>query len=284
MTGFGEIAERLRRSTVQVLDDRTRGAGGSGIIFGAGGVIITNAHVVSGSTAEVKCWDGVRLPARVLKHDGGLDLAVLQVDAVGLPAAVSSTTTPRAGELAIAAGNPLGFIGAVSTGVVHAVGPLPGISPRPWVQSTARLAPGSSGGPLANARGEIIGVNTMIAGLGGRGNLALAVPVAVALRFLTGPDKSRVNLGVSVRPIAIPGERGTGFLILQTTPDGPADRASLLIGDLLIGANGQRFGKFSDLQQAVDNAPAGLLSLQFLRGGLRRRTVTIQLNQRRAAA
>jgi serine protease Do len=286
MTGFGEIAERLRRSTVQVLDVREAGTGGSGIIFDSGGVVLTNAHVVRGATAEIRLWDGASLPARVLKYDSRSDLAALQVNTIGLPSAsFASSGTPRPGELAIAVGNPLGFIGAVSTGVVHAVGPLPGAGRRTWVQTTARLAPGSSGGPLANARGEVIGVNTMIVGTGAGANLALAIPIAAALRFLTSSDNVRPSLGITVRPISISGERAPGFLILEVTDDEPAGRASLLPGDLLIGVNGRRFENFSDLQDAIDNAPAGRLSLQFRRGGgLQARTVTVQLDQRRAAA
>jgi serine protease Do len=201
-------------------------------------------------------------------------------------AAGISSTAPRAGELAIAVGNPLGFIGAVSIGIVHAVGPVSGIGTRHWVQTTVRLAPGSSGGPLANARGEVIGVNTMIVGRSSMANLALAIPIASALQFVSEPKTARIGLGITVRPVSVPGERTLGFLILETTPDHPADRASLLMGDLLIGANGRRFRRFSDLQQAIDSVQAGgLLSLQFRRGGaLNERTVTIQLDQRRAAA
>ncbi|MGH9629297.1 MAG: S1C family serine protease, partial [Bryobacteraceae bacterium] len=278
MNGFGEVAERLRRSTVQVLDTREVGSGGSGIILDATGVVLTNAHVVRGTTAaEVKFWDGVRLPARILKHDHRRDLAILQVDTTGLPAAsTASATAPRVGELAIAVGNPLGFIGALSTGVVHAVGPLPGLSRQSWLQTTVRLAPGSSGGPLANARGEVMGVNTMVIGMGAGGNLSLAIHIAEALRFLTESDESRAALGITVRPVPTPGERAPGFLMLEITPGSPAHRASLLAGDLLIGVNGRRFRKFSDLQEALDDPPAGPLSLQFRRGAsLQHRTVTI---------
>jgi serine protease Do len=286
MTGFGEIAERLRRSTVQVADVREPGTGGSGIIFDPAGVVLTNAHVVRGAAAEVKLWDGACLPARVLKHDPRADLAVLQVNTSGLPAAsFGASEAPRPGELVIAVGNPLGFIGAVSTGVVHAVGPLSGAGRRSWVQSTARLAPGSSGGPLANARGDVIGVNAMIVATRAAANLALAIPIATVLRFLSSPDDARPSLGITVRPLPIPGERSPGFLILEVTDDMPAGRASLLPGDLLIGANGRRFTNFSDFEEAIDRADAGRLPLLFRRGGsLQQRTVTLQLDARRAAA
>lgn len=284
MKGLGEIAERLRRSTVQVLE-AGHGAG-SGIIWNAAGLVLTNAHVVNGATAQVEFWDGARLPAKMLKHDRHRDLAALQVEASGLPAASKSGSgTLRAGELVIAVGNPFGFIGAVSTGVVHAVGPLPGFGRRHWVQASVRLAPGNSGGPLANARGEVVGVNTMIAGMGAGGNLALAIPIAAVEQFLNTSDNARVTLGVTVRPVSVPYERAPGFLILETLPGQPADNASLLIGDLLIGVNGRRFQNFSDLEDAIEAAADGRLSVQFRRGaGLQERTVTIQLENNRQAA
>jgi S1-C subfamily serine protease len=95
MTSFGEIAERLRRSTVQILELRESGTG-SGIIFDSGGVILTNAHVVRGATAEIRLWDGSGLPARVLKRDPQTDLASLQVNTSGLPSAsFAASGSPR---------------------------------------------------------------------------------------------------------------------------------------------------------------------------------------------
>jgi serine protease Do len=286
MNAFGEIAERLRRSTVQVLDGG-RG-GGSGIIWNDAGLVLTNAHVVRGPAAQVELWNGARLSAKLLKQDDRRDLAALKIDASGLPVAPSSAVPAlRAGELVIAVGNPLGFIGAVSTGVVHAVGPLAGFGRRSWIQSSVRLAPGNSGGPLANALGEVVGVNTMIAGLGSGRNLALAIPVAAVRQFLSRSDNEGATLGVIVRPVSIPSERAPGFLILETTPGAPAEKASLLIGDLLIGVNGLRFLNFSDLEHAIETAVDGRLTLQFRRGGRsQERSVTIQLNvpTRRAAA
>jgi len=286
MNAFGEIAERLRRSTVQVLDGGH--GGGSGIIWNDAGLVLTNAHVVRGAAAQVELWDGRRLPAKLLKQDDRRDLATLKIDASGLPAAASSVAPAlRPGELVIAVGNPLGFIGAVSTGAVHAVAPLPGFGRRSWIQSSVRLAPGNSGGPLANALGEVVGVNTMIAGLGSGRNLALAIPIVAVRQFLTQSDSAGPTLGVIVRPVSIPSERAPGYLILETTAGAPAEKASLLMGDLLIGVNGRRFLNFSDLERAIDSATDGRLTLQFRRGGRsQERSVTIQLNVpgRRAAA
>src|SRR5581483_6524418 len=109
------------------------------------------------------------------------DLALLRIPASGLPeAALGDSTRLRPGELVIAIGNPLGFIGALTAGVVHAVGPLPGLGPRKWIQAGVRLAPGNSGGPLADASGTVVGVNTMVAG-----RLGLAVPSNEVTRLLS---------------------------------------------------------------------------------------------------
>src|SRR5205807_208344 len=126
MQGFGEVAERLRRITVQISHQgRARGGTGSGVIWEAGGLILTNAHVVRQQRVQVELWDGRRFDAEVTRRDIAGDLAALQIAADGLPAAtVGDSAALRAGELVLAVGNPLGFIGALTTGVVHTVGPL----------------------------------------------------------------------------------------------------------------------------------------------------------------
>ncbi len=156
--GFGEVAEQLRRSTVQVLSER-RGAG-SGVIWTEDGLIVTNAHVARSDRPRVELWDGRELEGEVTARDSRRDLAALRVAASALPAATAGDSGAlRPGELVLAVGNPLGFIGALTTGVVHALGPLRGLGRQPWVQAAVRLAPGNSGGPLANALGRVIGLN-----------------------------------------------------------------------------------------------------------------------------
>ena len=119
---FGEVVEKLRRVTVQV--NAHRKAAGPGVIWSRDGRIITNAHVVDGAGSsggvEVELWDGRRLPGKIVNRDRRRDLADMQVEASGLPAATPGDSNAlRVGELVIAVGNPLGFIGAASTGVVH---------------------------------------------------------------------------------------------------------------------------------------------------------------------
>lgn len=284
MKSVGEIAEGLRRSTVQVISDSGAGTG-SGIVWKAAGAILTNAHVAGDTSMQVMLWDGKRLPAKIVKRDERRDLAALQIPSAELMSVtMGDSNALRPGELAIAVGNPFGFIGAVSTGVIHAVGPLPGFGRRRWVQSDVRLAPGNSGGPLVNARGELIGINTMIARARGARNLALAIPSASVLDFLDGAIDSGLTVGITVTPVPLPAERGFGFLILETRQGLAADQASLLIGDLLIGANGRRFRRYYELEEAIESA-SDCLSLQFRRGGASNdRTVTLQLNRRRATA
>jgi len=175
---IGDASERLRRSTVQVWQGRS--GIGSGIILSSTGHIVTNAHVVRGRNAEITLWDGHRFPARLEAVARRHDLALLKVSTLGLPAVeLGDSAALKPGQMVMAVGNPLGFAGAVSTGVVHTVGPLYGAGSNNWVQADVNLAPGNSGGPLADARGQVIGINTMIA----RG-LALAIPSNVVRDFL----------------------------------------------------------------------------------------------------
>ena len=249
MRGFGEIAERLRRSTAQVFPDESR-SGGSGVVWSADGVILTNAHVARGPAARVELWDGRRFEARVESRDPRRDLAVLRIAAKGLEAAAPGDSSAlRPGELVIAIGNPLGFAGALSTGVVHSIGALPGMGRQSWIRAGVRLAPGNSGGPLANAQGQVVGINTAIVN-----GLGVAVPAGRIVEFLArGP---RPSLGVTLRPLP------SGLLILDIEPDGAAAAASLRPGDILLGS-------FDDLGDTLDSG-RDVAPLRFLRGGDRR--------------
>jgi serine protease Do len=201
-------------------------------------------------------------------------LAKLKLPATGLPAASLRATPVKPGELVIAVGNPLGFTGALTTGVVHAVGPFSGFGRRPWVQAAIRLAPGNSGGPLADAAGHIIGINTMLA----PGGIALAVPTAAVEEFLKcGP---RPRLGVTVRIVRLPRQRGVGLLIMNIESGSPAEQAALLIGDILIGTPGARFTTAADLSDAIGDADVRF-TLRFLRGDTtREREVVVSLSSR----
>jgi serine protease Do len=202
-------------------------------------------------------WDGRRLEARVESRDPRRDLAVVRVASSGLEAATSGDSqAARPGELVIAVGSPLGFAGALSTGVVHSAG-------RRWIASDVRLAPGNSGGPLANAQGQVIGINTAIVN-----GLGLAVPSNAAADFLRrGP---RPSLGVTLRPVP------PGLLLLEVDPQGAAAAASMRPGDILLIS-------FDALEDALEDG-RDVLRLQFLRGGNRVREVYVRLKARAEAA
>jgi serine protease Do len=179
---FAELARGLRASTVRVHDASGRGYG-AGIVWDAEGTILSNAHVVRGDRATIEWPDGRTLRAEVLRRDDARDLAALRVrdqaDLVAAPVRSSASVVP--GELAVAVGNPYGLQGVVTTGLVQRCNSR-------WVVADVRLAPGNSGGPLADAWGRIIGINAMVA----RG-LALAIPSDAANAFLRGigPENSR---------------------------------------------------------------------------------------------
>jgi serine protease Do len=273
INGLGEVAERIRRYTVLV-QPGGRGSG-SGVIWSSDGTIITNAHVAGGSRVEVTLWDGREFTAQVTVRDSRHDLAALRISASDLPVApVANSSHVRPGEVAIAIGNPFGFLGAMTMGVVHAVGPLRGLGDKSWVQADVRLAPGNSGGPLSDVHGRVIGINTMIAG-----RLALAIPSNDVSRFLVG-DTGVHWLGVSVTPVRLPqaSEARAGLLVLGIEPGSPAAQASLLPGDILLGTEDALFSSPDALAKALQNNSSGILRLNFLRGEYRKvRRVTVSL-------
>jgi len=281
--GLGEVAERVRRYTVLV-QPGGRGSG-SGVIWNSDGTILTNAHVATGSRAEITLWDGREFTAEVSLRDSRRDLAALRISAPNLSVASGRDSARiRPGEVAIAVGNPLGFLGAMTMGVIQSVGPLRGLARRNWIQSDVRLAPGNSGGPLADVHGRVIGINTMVAG-----SLALAIPSNEVLAFLLG-EMGGHWLGVMVSPAYPPktGEFRTGLVVVEIEPGSPAARASLLPGDILLGTEERVFSSPQSLAEVLRDNSTGMLRLQFLRGDYRKvRRVTVSLTnaaRRRIAA
>ncbi len=250
--------EKLQQVTVQV---RGRGPGGGSGVLWAPGLVITNAHVARGPQATIELTDGRTFEATVTGWDPQRDLAALAFDApADLPVAtIGDSDKPRTGELVIAVGNPLAQVGAATLGVIH-VAPQAGR----LVQADIRLAPGNSGGPLADAQGRVIGVNSMISG-----GLGLAVPANIVVDFTQSLQPQPV-LGIEIHPIAITagGVSGPGLVIVGIAADSAAEVAGLLQGDIVIGAGGQRFERAGDLIRALRDAGAGgSLALDIVRGG-----------------
>lgn len=264
---LSQIAEQLRRCTVQVRS--SGGGGGSGTIWNSQGLIITNAHVAPFDRAIVELWDGRVIEAIRTDIDSRQDLAALQVEATDLPAVtIGDSEALRVGELVLAVGNPLGLVGALTTGIIHATDCTDGtndFSTQRWVKADIRLAPGNSGGLLADAQGRAIAINTMIAD-----GLALAIPSNRVERFLKR-DRS-LSLGVTLRPVLLrlENQRVLGLLVLEVAPGSLAASVGLQIGDVLMAVDGEFFHTPDDLLSILKDAEPGKpLALEFLRSGRR---------------
>jgi serine protease Do len=248
---FTETADRLRRSTVQV--EGPRGGSGSGVIWCADGLVVTNAHVARLANGRIQLADGRVARATVAARDPQLDLALLEADVRDLPAAVTGDSDElRVGEIVLAAGSPYGYAGTVTVGVIHAR------SNRRWIEADLRLGPGNSGGPLADAGGRIVGINTMVAN-----GVALAIPSNTVERFVARRGKPARRLGVTVEPVSMP---QFGLLIVEVEAGGAAQSAGLQVGDILTGADNRPFQAPFDLALALEVAE-DVVQFDVLRGG-----------------
>jgi len=257
---LANIAAALSRSTVQIQDRRF--GGGSGVIWQADGVIITNNHVVRSDRPTVKLADNRVFDAVCTNRDRLQDLAILKIDATDLPAApIGNSDALRVGQMVFAVGNPLGITGALTTGIIHAV--TPKNRSRTWIQADIRLTAGNSGGALANTQAKVIGINTAIAG-----GLGLAIPSNTVERFLQR-GTVKPHLGLTLQPVALGRtRRRLGLLILEVQTGSLAQSAGLLTGDILTGVAGRGFTGISDLVQALWQLyPGDLLQLNLIRAG-----------------
>ncbi len=276
---LADLAARLRPSVVSV---RTGSGGhGAGVIWDPDGLIVTNAHVVDREWVTVVLAGGRELSARLVARDPGLDLAALRVDAHGLPAVrVGDSAALRVGQLVVAVGHPLGERHAVALGIIHAVGPPramgavlraggPGVRLTDVVQADITLLPGNSGGPLADAAGRVVGVNSMVV----PPRLAIAVPSATVARFLA--PGSRARIGVRTRRVALPPPlvRRLGLadehalMVVDVARGEPAAAAGLLPGDVLLAADGRRLDHPEALAGHLDARAGQPIRLRLLRGG-----------------
>jgi S1-C subfamily serine protease len=274
------VAERLSPSVANLrVSRRVRGGrildgGGSAVVVTPDGFTLTSAHVVARTDGRGRASfvDGRELDFEVVGSDPLSDLAVLRVDARDLvPAELGDAERLRVGQLVVAIGNPHGFTGSVTAGVVSALGrSLPtrsGATVRVVdnvIQTDAALNPGNSGGALADGNGRVVGINTAVAGVG----LGLAVPINTATRriiaaLMTEGRFRRAYLGIAGGPRPLPPRLGrvlgrrSGVEIVQVVEGGPADHAGLRPEDLIVELDGTAIEGMDDLQRVVVNELIG---------------------------
>ncbi len=238
---------------------------GSGFIVSPDGVILTNAHVVDGATEVlVKLVDKRELKAKVLGVDKKSDVAVIKVDAKDLPTVkIGDPAKLRVGEWVAAIGSPFGLESTVTAGIVSAKSRNVGDERIvPFIQTDVAVNPGNSGGPLFNLAGEVVGINSMIfSRSGGYMGVSFAIPIDVAMQVKDDLVKhgkvTRGRIGVVVQPVTAPLaesfglKKAEGALVANVEPNGPAAKAGLKPGDVILSFNGREVGESSDLPAIV---------------------------------
>jgi serine protease Do len=268
------VAERLAPSVANLgVSRRVRGGrvvdgGGSGVVITPDGFLLTSAHVVARASGGTRAAfaDGRSIELELVGSDALSDLAVLRADASDLPAAeLGDAEHLRVGQLVVAIGNPHGFGGTVTAGVVSALGrSLPTRSESASrivenvIQTDAALNPGNSGGALADGNGRVVGINTAVAGVG----LGLAVPINATTRRIVGALMKegrfrRAYIGIAGGSRPLPPRvskqlaRDAGVEVLEIVPGSPADRAGLRPEDLIVEVDGLAVADATDLQRLM---------------------------------
>jgi serine protease DegQ len=265
---------------------------GSGVIYSADGMIITNNHVVSnpnggpGGALEVTLATGEKLPATIVGRDSLTDLAVIKVNtSKQLPAATFVTGYPKVGEYAVAIGSPLGFENSVTLGIVSALGrSIPEAqggdsSTINLIQTDSPISPGNSGGALANASGAVIGINTRYAPpASGAVSIGFAIPsvvvTEVADEIISTGKATHAYLGVGPQTVTPDLQqqfglsRSSGILVADVTSGGPADKAGIKQGDIIVKIDDKEMIESSDLLTAIrDRKPGDTVQVTVDRGG-----------------
>ena len=280
-----ELTPRVASLRVRYSAGRNRGEGmGSAVIYTPDGFLLTNAHVVGQAEHGTALFaDGTSADFRVVGADPLSDLAVVRADSpTPHPATLGEADDLVVGQLVVAVGSPLGLTGSVTAGVVSALGrSLPTSSGgraslvEDVIQTDAALNPGNSGGALADSRATIVGINTAVAGVG----LGLAVPINATTRTIIAAlmrdgKVRRAYLGIVSVPAPLPEDmrsrlgRTTGLRVAEVVPGGPAARAGLRSGDLLLSAGGKPVMRAQDLQKLMFSDAIGRpLAITVMRNG-----------------
>jgi len=285
----GPLGEFLRRFGVPVFPGNGGPQGrvpthglGSGFIVSPDGVILTNAHVVADAdTVTVKLTDRREFKAKVVGIDKQTDVAVLRIDAKGLPTVkIGDPSRARVGEWVVAIGSPFGFENTVTAGIISAKSrTLPDEGYVPFMQTDVAVNPGNSGGPLINAGGEVIGINSQIySQSGGYQGLSFAIPIDVAMnveqQLVKHGKVSRGRLGVTVQEVdqgladSFGLDKPRGALVSAVDAGSPAAKAGLEPGDVILKYDGKAIGNSSELPVLVgSSAPGSKAALEIWRKG-----------------
>jgi serine protease Do len=255
---------------------------GSGFIVSTDGYILTNAHVVDGADeVVVKLTDKREIKAKVIGTDKRTDVALIKIEASGLPVVrMGDPSRLRVGEWVVAIGSPFGFENSVTAGIVSAKGrSLPQENFVPFIQTDVAINPGNSGGPLFNMKGEVIGINSQIySRTGGFMGLSFAIPIDVAMevqaQLRSSGKVSRGRIGVMIQEVnkeladSFGLSKPQGALVASIEKGGPADKAGLEAGDVILRFNDKPVAQSSDLPRLVGNTkPGSKVSLQVWRAG-----------------
>lgn len=258
---------------------------GSGFIISPDGYILTNAHVVDGADEVlVKLTDKREFKAKVIGTDKRTDVALIRIKANGLPMVrLGDPARLRVGEWVVAIGSPFGFESTVTAGIVSAKGrSLPQENFVPFIQTDVAINPGNSGGPLFNMSGEVVGINSQIySRSGGYQGIAFAIPIDVAMEVqsqLRASGKvSRGRIGVMIQEVtreladSFGLSKPQGALVATVEKGGPADKAGLEAGDVILRFNDKPVVQSSDLPRVVGNTkPGSKATLQIWRAGASR--------------
>lgn len=281
-----EILDKAQASVVQVRGEG-RGAG-AGFIWHQKGAIVTNHHVVANAytRVEVELQDGRMLEAKVVDSDTNLDLALLNIPADKLPALpIGDSSKLRVGDLVFAIGHPWGQCGVVTAGIVNALSKGKsnnGDEQLEYIKSDVQLAPGNSGGPLLDAQGYVVGINSMIT----RGSLSIAIPSNVLSKWAAQLPLTRITLGVLIQPTELPASlrQRVGLLVVGIISGGLAEQAGLFVGDVLLAIANKPVYDVVTLRTVLSQRSAqGVVSVRVLRGGIIQEIDVALTAQERAA-